>query len=101
MGYTKQLLEDEYAESAIFDADYLEFISGSLEEPKPQEGTLLDFGLYENKHTYDWVYKHDYDYFLWMIKNVRKVHPKLKKVLKPKGMKIIGVKKTGYKLTNI
>jgi len=103
MGQTKAILENETHESSRLDAEYAEYMSGSLEEPKTETetGTLIDFGIYKNSHTYDWVYEHDYPYFMWIVKSVRKVHPKLKKVLKPNGLKIVGTKKLGYKLTAI
>ena len=55
MGQTKAILENETHESSRLDAEYAEYMSGSLEEPKTETetGTLIDFGIYKNSHTYD------------------------------------------------
>jgi len=64
------------------------------------ENEIIDFGTFKGK-TYEYLYEHEYEYFLWLVKNVRKIHPKLRKILKPNGWKIIKNHKGNYCLTKI
>lgn len=52
-----------------------------LFEPK------ITFGMYEGQ-TYDWIYENDESYFMWLIKNVKRVRKYLNQTLKKRNLKI-------------